>query len=344
MTPSARVAALCAACLLGTPAATGAQGLFKNSAPIEITITTALGKVIKDRDSTERATHGAELAYKDSTGAFVKVAITLRTRGHFRRQARNCDFPPLKVDMTKDAARKTLFEGNRTLKLATSCRPPSTEYEQYILQEAALFRMYQVLTPWSFRTRLAHVTYQDSTGKVSPVQSWAFFVEDDGDVARRRTAKKFETKGAYFDDLEQEQWGYTQLFQYMIGNTDWSVAGLHNIAMLKDTVGTVHAVPYDFDWSGAVDARYSFPDKSLPIRSVRERLWRGDCRTAEQLAPIFDRFTSRRAALDSAYTSIGALTPAVKERMRKYFADFWTLIENPKKAVAEFKRSCGDRN
>jgi hypothetical protein len=89
-----------------------------------------------------------------------------------------------------------------------------------------------------------------------------------------------------------------------------------------------------------VNARYAFPDKSLPIRTVRERLWRGDCRSAESLAPTIAHFQSRRAALDSAVTAIDAMTPATKERMRKYFAEFWTLIENPRRAAAEFKRTC----
>lgn len=321
-----------------------AQGLFKRTEPLEITITTGLGRVIKDRDSTERVTHGADLSYKDAAGAQVKVAVTLRARGHFRRQFRNCDFPPLKVEMEKAAAKNTVFEGNRTLKLASSCRPSNSEYEQYILQEAALFRMYTVLTPWSYRVRLAHVTYQDSAAKTKPIVSWAFLVEDDGDLAKRRDAKKFETKGAMFDDLGPDEWSLTQLFQYLIGNTDWSVQALHNITLLKDTTGVIRAVPYDFDWSGAVDARYSFPDKSLPIRSVRDRLWRGDCRTAQELVPSIDVFKARRAALDSAYTTIEAMAPPVKERMRKYFADFWSLIENPAKAASEFKRSCSDRN
>ncbi len=329
---------------LMAPVPAVAQGLFKKPDALEVTITTGLGKLIRDRDSTERVTHGAELSYKDSAGTAVTVAITLRTRGHFRRQARNCDFPPLKVEMTKDVARKTIFEGNRTLKLASSCRPSSSDYEQYILQEYSLYRMYQALTPWSFRTRLAHVTFQDSTGKSKPVQSWAFFVEDDGDLAQRRSSKKFETKGALFDDLEPQQFGLMQLFAYMAGNTDWSVAGLHNVTMLRDSSGTVHPVPYDFDWSGAVEARYSFPDKSLPIRTVRDRLWRGDCRTAEEMAPVFERFKARRASMDSAYTALDPLTPAVKGRMKKYFDEFWPMLDNPAKTVATFKRSCGDRN
>jgi hypothetical protein len=330
--------------MLVAPVPIVAQGLFRRSDPLEITITTGLGALVRDRDSTDRVMHGAELSYKDSTGAAVRVAITLRTRGHFRRQTRNCDFPPLKVEMTKPAASNTLFEGNRTLKLATSCRPSRGEYEQYILQEYTLYRIYQALTPWSYRTRLAHVTYQDSTGKARTVQSWGFFVEDDGDLAQRRNSRKFETKGAYFDDLDPTQLGYLQLFQYMSGNTDWSVGGLHNITLLKDSVGVVHPVPFDFDWSGAVDARYAFPDKSLGISRVRDRLWRGDCRTAEAMTPIIEKFLAKRAVMDSAYTTLAPMTPAVREDMRKYFADFWPLLANPKRLVSDFKRVCRDRN
>jgi hypothetical protein len=330
--------------LLFAPWVAGAQGLFRKQDPLEITITTGLSKLINDRDSTNRVLHPADLVYQDSAGFAVKVPITLRTRGHFRRQFRNCDFPPLKVEMTKPSAKSTLFEGNRSLKLASSCRPTRREYEEYILQEAALYRMYMALTPWSYRVRIAHVTFQDSSGKVKPVQSWAFLVEDDGELAERRNVKKFEAQGGLFDNLEPEKWGYTQLFQYMIGNTDWSVGALHNITLLKDTTGIVHAVPYDFDWSGAVNARYAFPDKSLPIRAVRDRLWRGDCRPAEELAPAIAHFQSRRAALDSAVTGIEAMSPATKDRMQKYFAEFWTLIENPKRAAAEFKRTCGAGN
>lgn len=330
--------------MLGVPVPTLAQGLFRRPDPLEITITTGLGALIRDRDSTDRVTHGAELAYRDSTGTVVRAAVTLRTRGHFRRQTRNCDFPPLKVELTKPAASNTLFEGHRTLKLASSCRPSRGEYEQYILQEYALYRMYQALTPWGFRTRLAHITYQDSTGKAKTVQSWGFFIEDDNDLAQRRNSRKFETKGAYFDDLDPLDLGYLQLFQYMSGNTDWSVSGLHNVALLRDSVGVIHPVAFDFDWTGAVNPRYAFPDKSLDIRSVRDRLWRGDCRTAEAMTPVIERFRARRPAIDSAYTTVTAMTPAVREDMRKYFADFWQSLDNPKKLVSEFKRTCMDRN
>ncbi len=217
-------------------------------------------------------THGAELSYNDSSGKPVKVAITLRTRGHFRRQARNCEFPPLKVEMAKAAAARTLFEGNRTLKLVTSCRPSNADYEQYVLQEYALYRIYQALTPWSYRTRLAHIAYRDSAGKAKPVDSWAFFVEDDGDLAQRRGSKKFQTTGAMFEHLEPTEFGYLQLFEYMSGNTDWSVSGLHNVTLMRDS------------------------DRPPPSRAVRLRLDRRGERpilVPGQVAP--DQFGARPA-------------------------------------------------
>jgi hypothetical protein len=335
---------VCVALLLTFAPPADAQRLFRRSEPLEITIRTRLHVLVNDRDSTDRQLHPGELEYRDTTGAAVKVPVTLRTRGHFRRQYANCTFPPLRVEMTKEAADNTIFDGNRKLKLVTSCRPANADYEQYVLAEAALYRMYAVLTPWSYRVRLARINYLDAEGRAKPVTSWAFFVEDDGDLAQRRDVKKFETKGALFADVEPEKWGLTQLFQYLAGNTDWSMSGLHNITLLQDTTGLVHAVPYDFDWSGAVNARYAFPDKSLPIRTVVQRMWRGDCRTAAQLTPSIDHFKARRATLDSAYLTIEGMTPRVQERMRRYFNEFWAVVENPRTAAIEFKQTCAIGN
>ncbi|MBW7932005.1 MAG: hypothetical protein H3C62_00060 [Gemmatimonadaceae bacterium] len=329
--------------LVGASSAEG-QRLFRRTEPLEVTIRTELQKLVNDRDSTERTLYPAELEYKDTSGALVKVPINLRTRGHYRRKYSTCDFPPLRVEIAREAAAGSIFQGNRKLKLASTCKPNNPEYEQYILQEAALYRMYAVLTPWSYRVRMAHLTYVDVSGRAKTVVSWGFFVEDDGDLAQRRNAKKFEQKGALFEDLEPEKWGLTQLFEYMAGNTDFSVSALHNITLLKDSTGMVHAVPFDFDWSGAVNARYAFPDKSLPIRQVVERMWRGDCRPAAELAPSFEHFKARRTALDSAYTTLEGMTPVVRNRLQRYFDDFWKAIENPRVAAVEFKRTCARGN
>ena len=102
---SITLAAVSAALALVDPSAVQAQGLFKRAEPLTMTITTDLNKLVNDRDSTKRVAHAADLVYKDANGADVKVAVVLRTRGHFRRQFRNCEFPPLHVELTKEAAK-----------------------------------------------------------------------------------------------------------------------------------------------------------------------------------------------------------------------------------------------
>ena len=64
------------------------------------------------------------------------------------------------------------------------------------------------------------------------------------------------------------------VFMYMVGNTDWSLPYLHNIRVFQNFTSYI-AVPYDFDWSGIVDAPYAVPDYRLNIKSVRDRIWRG---------------------------------------------------------------------
>ena len=51
------------------------------------------------------------------------------------------------------------------------------------------------------------------------------------------------------------------LFEYMISNTDWNVSLLHNIKLIrkKDTKEII-VVPYDFDYSGLVNADYAVPN------------------------------------------------------------------------------------
>jgi hypothetical protein len=235
------VAVVTATLFLPSRVPLAAQRLFRTTEPLEVTFTTSLRALVKERDSLKVAPHGALLTYKDADGKPVSVSVTLRARGHFRRQTRNCDFPPLLVEFKKKVAEGTVLQGNAQLKLTTNCKPKNTEFEQYILQEYAVYRLYERLSPMHFRTRLAHVVYKDSAAAVPDVTSWAFFIEDSKEVAKKLKISTEKSTGAMFDQLEPNQLGITALFEYMIGNTDWSVSHLHNIALLRDTAFTVSA-------------------------------------------------------------------------------------------------------
>ena len=90
-----------------------------------------------------------------------------------------------------------------------------------------------------------------------------------------RGGRRIETKGIPQTHLDASSAVILGLFQFMIGNTDWSVPGLHNIELVETATGDYLGVAYDYDWTGAIDARYAEPAATLGIRNVRQRLWRG---------------------------------------------------------------------
>lgn len=307
--------------------ATGAsaQGLFRETTPLDVTISTELRSLIRDRDSTRMTAHAGTLTYKDAAGASHTFPVKLKTRGHFRRQPRNCDFPPIRLSAERKDVHGTLFQGNADLKVTTNCRPANREYEQYVLAEYAMYRAYQIVSPRHFRTRLARLVWHDAANATPDVISWGFFVEDDDEVAKKDDAKVLETRGAVFSDLETRQLAITSLFEYMVANTDWSVSGLHNIALMRDTVGRLFPIAYDFDWSGAVNPRYAFPDARLGIRTVTERLYRGPCLTPEQWQPIIARFTAARPRIDAVIDSVPALEPRRRQATHEFLAEFYRI-------------------
>ncbi|MCC7054392.1 MAG: hypothetical protein IT355_14080 [Gemmatimonadaceae bacterium] len=318
-----------------------AQGLFRDTKPLLVTITTDLRAVVRDRDSTKFAPHPATLTYRtDSTSPPRSFPVTLRARGHFRRQARNCGFPPLKLEFARADARTTLFQGNDELKIATTCRPGSADYEQYVLAEYALYRHYQAVSPRHFRTRLARITYHDSTRASDDVVSWAFFVEEDREVAKRFASVVDTSRGALFRDLEPRQLAITSLFQYLVANTDWSISALHNVSLLRDSTGQVHPVAFDFDWSGAVNARYARPDARLEIQSTTVRLYRGPCLDAAAWRPTLARFLAARPAIEAVYDSLPGLDPQRARTMRAYLGEFYRTISDPKLAQRALGSTC----
>jgi hypothetical protein len=323
------------------PAIASAQRLFRSTAPVEITFTTNLKAIVRERDSTKLNPYGAEMLYKDSTGKDVKIPVTLRARGHFRRQARNCFFPPIRWDAKREVTQGTLFQGLQRMKITTTCRPGNDDYQQYILAEYAVYRMYQILSPLHFRTRLAHIVYKDSAKATADVDTWAFFIEDDDEMARQNKSKIVETKGALFDDVEEKQLLRTTLFEYMVGNTDMSISGLHNIVLVRDTTSlNLSTVAYDFDFSGIVNTRYSSTDPRLPIKRVTERHHRGPCKPVATWKPVFDEFVAKKGAIDSLWGAIPQLSPARTKNAREFLVDFWKVIGDERLAKREIGETC----
>jgi hypothetical protein len=317
----------------------GAQPLFKNDGLLQVTITTNLRDLVRERDSTELAWFGGEFVYAKGDSS-VTVPVELRARGHFRRQRSNCDFPPLFVRGDKDVIEGTELQGNPRVKLVTPCRPGIDEYRQYILMEYGMYQAYALLNEKFPRTRLAAVTYRDSADRAKPLTVPAFFLETDAEVAKQYDLTLRENMlGARFRDMDTTTLQRLALFEVMMGAGDWSLGGLHNIYLLQDSAGVFFPVAYDWDFSGLINARYATPAPVLPIKRVTERHYMGPCYTPEQWAPTIAHFQSKREALDALWSDIPGLEPKKQEQARKYLDSFWKILEDPK-AFERLTKTC----
>jgi hypothetical protein len=191
--------------------------------------------------------------------------------------------------------------------------------------------MYNALTPLSHLTRLAKIRYIPADDTAKAVTKFAFFIEDDDDLAKRNSGKM--QQGGSFSDMEPKQMDLVATFQYMVGNTDWSVFAIHNIRVIdvgSASGGFFFPVAYDFDFSGLVGSTYAAPDERLPIKSVKTRLYRGPCRKIEELLPTIELFSSKRDSVYAAIRGQPGLEPNRLKEAINYLDDFYDQIKKPK--------------
>ena len=314
---------------------------FQSETPLTVTLTLNIKRIRGDKSDLPpwRAATLSYTAIAPDTGT-VTIPIRVKTRGIWR--LKNCEFPPIWLNFTSAAAKGTLFKGLDQVKLTSYCRN-NDEYERYILQELQLNRALRLLTPISHAVRAVHVTYVDSASGKQETTRWAFLQEEPLTMAGRLDSRILKVNGAGPADLDPFQSGLVGVFQYFIGNTDFSFAALHNIELLgTNNALSVMPVAHDFDFSGAVNARYATVPPQLPIRTVRDRLFRGYCVPAAEYAKVFALFNAKKDSIYALYRDpIGKLLPdkTVKETL-EYFDDFYKTMNNPKSAKSDMIDVC----
>jgi hypothetical protein len=312
--------------------------LFATREALQLVLTADFRTVSRDRDTLSTKRYPARLQVVQDGSDTLSLNVQLRTRGHYRLASRNCPFVPLRVEFARDSVAKTPFQGQRGLKLVTHCRNEE-RYEQSVLREELVYRLHNLVTPFSFRSRLATVTYRDTTGKLLG-KFPAFFVEDERDVARRNDGKIAELKGALFDDLDPMESTRFALFEYMIGNTDFSIYALHNVRLIVSEAQRYSPVAYDFDFSGLVGAHYATPDPRLGIKDVRTRLYRGGCSQVEQVPAIATEFLTLKPSLIAVYDSAQGLNKGSLGDAKYYLNEFFATLSNPRELKSQIIDRC----
>lgn len=268
--------------------------------------------------------------YLEADGNWIEMEGRIRARGNFRLE--NCYFPPVKLKIKKKEAKGTVFKGSRSLKLVLPCLR-QTDNNDNVRKEYMAYKIYEAVSPYHFKTRLVELELTEvRKGDDRIHRLTAFLIEDVDKMAERYGGKELERS---IHPLEQDNICSTRndFFQYMIGNTDFSVAYQHNEKLIYAN-DMIIPVPYDFDMSGMVNASYGLVsvigDEELPITKVTDRLYRGFRRTDECYEEIRSDYLARHVEVMKVCSSYSTLFDDAGEYKESvdYLDEFFALLSD----------------
>jgi hypothetical protein len=312
--------------------------LFETDTPLVFTLEADF-KQLRDDRGQESVERPGRLNLAGGEGE-ISFPVAVRTRGRFRLNDYICSFPPLRLDFPSDSLEGSILDGLDKVKLVTHCQDKDS-YEQNVLEEYLAYRIYGLLTEVGFRVQLALVTYQDVSEARDQWFRLAFLIEDEDALAERLGGEIVEAEQANPDDFVPQDLGLMYLFQYLVGNTDWSVVGLHNIKALR-VGGRHYAIPYDFDMSGLVDAPYAGPDPVVAryVSRVRDRHYWGICSDRIDYPSLFSRFNQHRTSILDLIRNQEGLSGWNVYRGTSYVDSFFDILNDKRDADFKIVNGC----
>jgi hypothetical protein len=300
--------------------------LFDSDTPLDISIRMSIADV-KGTKSDSSYVYDT-LYYRNSSGIFESVAIKLKGRGNFR--FRECYYPPAWIKINRKEAKGTLFEKNRNLKLVLPCRSASGNSQ--IIREYLCYKLFESISGFCFRTRLLNIDFTEVNGKRKRKAALnGILIEDIDDAAKRLDATPQKNRRIHPKLQNDTSAARLYLFEYLISNTDWSVVYQHNMKLIMKPPNIFIYLPYDFDMSGFVDAPYStvsqIGDQQLPIRHVRQRLYRGYCIAPGAMEYVRQEFLSKKEMLLLIPPKYGSqLSPNNLKNINGYLNEFFKIV------------------
>lgn len=312
--------------------AAAAPPLFAATSTLDIELETDLRAL---RNPKREAGFQPAILRWRADGQSGELAVGVSPRGRFRLDRENCQFPPLFLQFSEDAT--GIFAGQGIVPVTTHC---ATGNAQYVVAEYLVYRTHALLTHSSISARLARTRYIDSLGRGRPLDTMSFLTEHFDLVARRVGAVVVEDSGLRFGESEPHATALVNVFQYLIGNTDWSALAQHNVALLRTGTGDLVPLPYDFDFAGVIDARYAAPSDKLPIRSVTQRVYRGFCQSDGLVEGAIAHIRDRRQAIFELYRQTPELDPRLVKRSLRYYEGFFEIVDSPEALRREILDAC----
>jgi hypothetical protein len=265
-------------------------------------------------------------SFTDADGATVSLDVNIRTRGNFRRNRKVCELPPLRLNFQKGQTKDTLFDKQDKLKLVTHCQTDSTRYEQTVVSEYLAYRVFNILTDRSFRVRLLRITYAYTDTDLE-TENYAILIEHKDRLEKRLGGKSVSTETVMEANIRLDDLNLAFVFQYFLGNTDFSPV---RTAADEDCCHN----------QGYVNAPHAVVNPRFKLTSVRTRLYRGRCFNLEQLPASLERFREKREAIEALFDSRPELLPNTLRHLERYTAAFYKTIDDPKRVERDMVKKC----
>jgi len=282
----------------------------------------------------------ATLTVKTGEQDSISQMIKLKARGEFRRSY--CYFPPIMLKFKSTDQGPFQFSGNGKIKLVTHCNQ-TDRFNDYVLKEYLAYKLYNRITPYSYKARLVRINYVDVNKPEKSFTAYGILIENEDELAERTNSVIVRSKNLTQKSMNTADMARLALFNYMIGNTDWSVPLQHNIKILKPMdLNTVKGIPvaYDFDYSGLVNAVYAAPCEELPIKTVLERHYLGICIGDEEFKPVIEEFGELKDQLLGTINDFEYLSNGQKKQASSYINSFFNLYRYENFPMTALNRSC----
>ena len=312
--------------------------LFASDEPLVITLRTDI-EWIRDTRNDSVEVDGT-IWFPGDDGAVLETPVEVRARGEFRRSNRNCNFPPLRLDFPRGDMDGTVFEGQNRLKLVTPCHDSRDDYQEFVLKEYLVYKALEIVTPFGNRVRLLEITYEDIEDDYDTRTKIGFLIEADGQMAARLAADLQDVNQFHPAGVDGDQAVIVSMFQYLIGNSDWSPSFLHNVKLIHHEDVRYLTVPYDFDFSGAVNARYAGPPEGYPIRRVTDRYFHSYCRPELEFEPLSTFFNGKKAEIIALYEGFETLREDRRNDVLEFYEEFWEMMDDERRFERQITRNC----
>ncbi len=318
-----------------TAASPASTPLFTSDSLLFIDLEADFESVFSSKDDTTE--FPARISLVDFAGKPLTLDIQIRARGNTRRRNDICRFHPLRLDFPKKATTGTPFEGQNALKLVTHC-DKNVAFEQNTITEYLAYRALNILTDSSLRVRPAMIRYISTGPDSDTIRKFGFFIEREKSVARRLNGIEVEQGKIHPNLLDPFQTCLVDIFQYMIGNTDYSIHGQHNIFIVSDSARSLKPIPipYDFDWSGLVSASYAVPHPNIKVEHVTDRVYRGFRQDPDVIARVIGLFNERKAEIYRLFETYEASDPREAKKAVRYLDGFYKTINDKWMVKREF--------